>query len=56
MIAEQDILLAMKELNLVRYYKKTYTIIDDRTTINRTVRQQYKQNCKFPFKPEFLIY
>ena len=38
MIGESDILLAMKELNLVRYYKKDYTIIEDRTTINRIVR------------------
>jgi len=38
MIGESDILLAMKELNLVRYYKKDDTIIEDRTTINRIVR------------------
>jgi hypothetical protein len=27
MIAEADILVAMKELNLVRYYKKDYILI-----------------------------
>lgn len=38
MIAEPDLLLALKELNLVRYYKKDYALIEDRATINRSVR------------------
>ena len=38
MIAEPDLLLALKELNLVRYYKKDYALIEDRATINRAVR------------------
>lgn len=54
MIAEPDILCAMKELNLVRYYKKDYCIIEDRTTINRVVRQKYKLVVKCPFVQSLL--
>jgi hypothetical protein len=42
MIAEADVIIAMKELNLTRYYKKEFILIEDRAAINRVVRQKYK--------------
>lgn len=54
MIGEPDILCALKELGLVRYYKKDYTIIEDRALINRIVRQKYKVAVKCPFDESLL--
>lgn len=54
MIGEPDILCALKELGLVRYYKKDYTIIEDRALINRIVRLKYKVTVKCPFDESLL--
>jgi len=37
MIAEQDVLTALKDLNLVKYYKGQHNL-QDRATLNRVVK------------------
>ena len=53
-IVEQDILTALKTLGLVFWYKKDWSLVEDRSVINRTVRQQYKPVTKCPFDESLL--
>lgn len=48
MIAQQDVITTLKELNLVKYYKQNYCL-RDRATLNKAVKLKYKVpvSCEF---------
>ena len=53
MFAEQDVLTALKDLNLVKYYKGQHNL-HDRATLNRVVKSKYRSSFGCTFQAHLL--